>query len=71
MCQRFKQWWVRHGIALLIATEDGGEIETETVDMIVGHPITQALHNHVAHIGVVAVERIAATAEVEVTAIGR
>ena len=39
--------------------------------MIVGNPVAQTRDNHVAHIGVVAVQRIATATEVEVSTIGR
>lgn len=35
--------------------------------MVVGHPVAQALDNHVAYIRVVAVQRVATAAEVIVT----
>ena len=37
--------------------------------MVVGHPVAQTLHNHVTHIGVVAVQGITAAAEIIVIAI--
>ena len=66
----FEQRRVRHGIAVLVASEDGGEIESETVDMVVGDPVAETFHNHVAHIGIVAVQRVATAAEVKVASIG-
>ena len=57
-------------MAVLVAPQDGSQVEAEAVDVIVGHPIAQTLHNHVTHIGVVAVQRIATPAEVIVVPIG-
>ena len=37
--------------------------------MIVSHPIAQTFDNHIAYIGVIAVQRVSTTAEVEVVAI--
>ena len=37
--------------------------------MIVGHPVAQTFNNHITHVGVIAVQRVTASAEVEVTAI--
>ena len=69
--ERFQQRGVRHGVALLVAPQDGCQVEAEAVDVVVGDPVPQALDNHVAHVGVVAVQRVAASAEVEVRAVGR
>ena len=39
--------------------------------MIIDHPVAQTFHNHVAHVGVVAVQRIAAPAEVIIMTVWR
>ena len=56
-------------MAVLVASEDGSKVEAEAVDMVVGHPVAQTLHNHVTHIGVVAVQGITAAAEIIVIAL--
>ena len=56
-------------MAVLVASEDGSQVEAEAVDVVVGHPVAQALHNHVTHIGVVAVQGIAAATEIIVIAL--
>ena len=42
------------------ATEDGGQVEAEAVDVVLGGPVAQAIEHHVADDRVVAVERVAA-----------
>ena len=54
----------------MVASEDSGKVEAEAVDMIIGYPVAQTFYNHIAHIGVITVQRITATAKVVVTAIG-
>ena len=69
--QRFQQRRVGHGGAVLVASQDGRQVEAEAVHVIVRHPVAQALHNHVADVRVVTVQRVATTAEVEVIPVGR
>ena len=52
---------------MLSAGEHAGEIETEAVDAVGINPIFEAMHNETADQGMVAIHRIAATGEVEVT----
>ena len=70
MGQRFEQRRVGHGITVLVASQNGCQIETEAVDMVVNDPVAQALDNHFTHVRIVAVQRVAATAEVIVAAVG-
>ena len=55
-----------HGGAVLVAPEYGGQIEPEPVHPVGGDPVAQAVHNHLVDHGVVAVEGVAAAAEVVV-----
>ena len=60
-----------HRRAVLVASEDGREVKAEAVDFIFGHPVAQAVLDEVAHDRVVAVEHVAAAAEIVVLAVGR
>ena len=45
-----------------------GEIKTESVDMHVEHPITQAVHDQLQHAGVPHVQRVSGSGVVHVVA---
>ncbi len=60
-----------HRRAVLVASENGGEVEAEAVDLIFGYPIAQAVLDEVAHDRVVAVENVSAAAEIVVFSVGR
>ena len=55
----------------MIASEDGCQVEAETIDVVVGDPVAEALDNHVAHIGVVAVQGVSTATEIIIMSIGR
>ena len=57
---------VFHGLAVLAARQDRGEIEAKPIHMHLLHPVAQAIHDHSAHDGVVAVKRIAYPAIVDI-----
>ena len=61
---------IGQGIALRVAAEDRRKVEAESVDVVFGRPIAQAIEDEIAHHGVVAIEGVAAAAEVEVIAVG-
>ena len=46
--------------AVAIAAENRSQIETKAVDVVVVHPMPQAMEDHLAHDRVVAVDRVAA-----------
>ena len=52
---------IRQQLAVAAAREDGGEVEAEAVHAQVQHPVAQAVQDEVAHDGMVAVHRVAAT----------
>ncbi len=60
---------VRHELALPVAAEDRGQIEAEAIDVVVVYPVAQAMEDHLAHDRVIAVDRVAAAAEVLVRAV--
>jgi hypothetical protein len=41
------------------ACEDGGQVKPEAIHVVLIHPVAQAVHDQLAHSGVVAVERVA------------
>src|SRR6516164_2600125 len=45
--------------SILIAAEDGSEIETEAIDMHLPFPITQTVHHHLAHVSPAEIEGVA------------
>src|SRR5215510_4194418 len=45
--------------SILIAAEDGSEIETETIDVHLLFPIAQAVHHHFAHVSPAEIESVA------------
>ena len=45
-----------------------GEIEAEAVDMHVGHPVAQAVHNELEDAGMLHVQRVATPGEIHVIA---
>ena len=57
-------------MALRVAAEHGSEVEAEAVDVVFGSPVAETIEDEVADDGVVAVEGVAAAAEVEVVAVG-
>ena len=69
--QGFQKRRIRHRIAVLVASEDGCKVKPESIHVIIRHPITQRIHNHVAHVGVVAVQGVATAGEVEIITILR
>src|ERR1019366_10790517 len=54
--------------AIHAAAENGREIEADAVHMHFQHPVAQAIDDEIAHHRVVAIYRIAATAEVHIFA---
>ena len=54
--------------ASAIAGECRCEIEPKTIDVIVMHPVPQAMEDHLPHHGMIAVDRVAAAREVHVIA---
>ena len=66
----FEERGVGKRMSLRVTAEHGGEVETKSVDVVFGGPVAQAIEDEVADHGVVAVEGVAATAEVEVIAVG-
>ena len=53
-----------HRRAILISSQNTGQIETEAIHMIFDGPVAQALQNHLLHHRMIAVQRIAAAAEI-------
>src|ERR1700722_1027466 len=47
--------------SILIAAEDGGEIEAEAVDVHLAFPTAQAVHHHLAHVPPAEVQGVAGT----------
>ena len=62
--QRLEQRRLFHGTAVLVPAQDGRKVEPEAVHPVVGHPIAQTVQNHLVDNGVVAVEGVAAAAEI-------
>ena len=53
-------------LPVAIATQDAGQIESETVDVIVVNPVSQTMKNHLANNRMIAVDRVAAATVVTV-----
>ena len=51
-----------------LAGEGGGEVEAEAVDVHLGHPVAQAVHDQLQHVRVAHVEAVAGAGVVEVEA---
>ena len=66
----FEQRRIRQGMTLRIAAENRCQIEAEAVDVVFGRPVTKAVEDEIPDHGLVAIERVAATAEVQVIAVG-
>ena len=60
---------VRHELAVPVAAEDRRQVEAEAVDVVVVHPVAQAVEDHLADDRVVAVHRVAAAGVVAVRAV--
>ena len=63
-----KQGRVSHDRAVLVASHDGGEVEAEPVHVHLHHPVGKAVDDELAHNGVVAIDRIAASRIIPVAA---
>ncbi len=61
LANRFDQRRIGYQLAGAIAAENGREIEAKTVDVIIMDPVSQAMKNHFADDGVVAVDGVSAT----------
>ena len=57
----FDQRRIRNQITVTISTENGGQIKTKSVNVIVVHPVPQAVKNHLANDGVISIDRVSAT----------
>ena len=68
--QGLEQGGIAHGGTVLAAAQDGGQIEAEAVDAVGGHPVAQAVQNHLPDDGVVAVHGVAAAGEVVILPVG-
>ena len=53
-----------------LARQGGGEVEPEPVDVHLGHPVPEAVHDQLQHVRVAHVEAVAGAREVEVVAGG-
>ena len=60
---------IGHQLALPVAAQDRGQIEAEAVDVVVVHPVPQAMEDHLADDRVIAVHRVAAAGVVLVGAV--
>ena len=60
---------IRHQLALPVAAQDRSQVEAEAVDVVVVHPMPQAMEDHLADDRVVAVDRVAAAGVVLVAAV--
>src|SRR5205814_10465689 len=54
--------------ALVIAREDGREIETKTIDMHVHHPIAQAIHHQLKDTRVKQIKNVTRPSEIDIKA---
>ena len=57
---------IGHQVAVAVAAQDRGQVEAEAVDVVVVHPVAQAVEDHLADDRVVAVDRVAAAGVVAV-----
>ena len=60
---------IEQHVPLRVAAEDGGEVESQPVDVHVRDPVLEAAEDDVADDGVVAVDRVAAAGEVQIPAL--
>ena len=65
---RLDQRRIRHQLAVAVAAEDRRQVEAEAVDVVVVHPVPQAMEDHLADDRVIAVDRVAAARVVRVVA---
>ena len=59
-----------HGGAVLVAPQDGGQVEAEAADVVGGDPVAQAADNHLVDNRVVAVQGVSAAAEIVIVSLG-
>ena len=69
--QKLQQRRVVQGRAVLMPPQDAGQVEAEAVDAVAHRPVAQAFQDQLADDGVVAVQGIAAAAEIIVIAARR
>ena len=59
-----------HRAAVLVPAQDRGQVKAEAADMVGGHPVAQAVDDHLVDNGVVAVQGVPAAAEIVVLPAG-
>ena len=69
--QKLQERRIVQGRTVLMPPQDAGKVKAEAVDPVAYRPVPQAFQDHLAHDGVVAVQGIAAAAEIIVIPVGR
>ena len=70
-CQTVQKRRVFHRGAVLIAPKDAGQVESESIDMIVDRPVPQALHDQLLDNRMIAVDGVPAAGKIVVIPIRR